>query len=92
MVEVTFYQAVASLMSAFGLGLAFGYKLTPVITQDKAMCNELATNPKNNGKWKKTLQIGRIFKNGKCVNVSCPYFNAQTLKCHLTDSKCLFIA
>ena len=92
MIEMPVYYLLGIILTAFGVGVGVGYKVgNPTITQDTTHCHEIATNPKNDG-WNKSLQIGRTYRNGKCVNVSCPYYHASDHYCSLIEKKCVLIS
>ena len=91
MIELPAYYLFGIVLTAFGAGVGLGYKVgNPTITQDTTQCEELATHP-DNTHWKKSLPIGRTYRNGRCVNVSCPYYEANEHYCSLIEERCVFI-
>jgi len=81
----------SSLFASFSVGVGIGYKVqSPTISQDKTKCNKLASFPQST--WVRSLEIGRTYRNGKCVSVSCPYFTQERYSCDLDSTKCKLIS
>jgi len=90
MIEIPFYYLFGIILASFSVGVGVGYKVgNPTISQDQTRCNDLARHPDN--MWKKDMLLGRTFRNGKCVNVSCPYYHASDKFCSLIKRKCSLI-
>ena len=92
MVEIPIWFLITLLFTAFGTGAGIGYKIsTPNISQDKSHCNTFASFPENT-KWSRSLEIGRTYRNGKCVSVSCPVFTQESSECLFLKGKCKLIS
>ncbi len=91
MIELPIWIFISSLIGAFGVGIGVGYKVqAPTISQDKTHCNTFAASDKTG--WRGSMEMGRIYRNGKCVSVSCPFFTQKGCLCELVNSKCKLIS
>jgi len=82
MIEVTFVQAVSTLVGIFSLGVGVGYKIAP---KTRASVDGYCSTPVQYGK--KSIKFKKELINGKCKDITCYFLQGKNI-CSLTEKKC----
>lgn len=83
MIEVSYFQAVSTIVSVFTIGIGVGYKVAPkTVTTSIGYCR-LPKDSNQNG----SIKFNKTLVNGKTKDVNCEFI--QNNKCTLNNNKCI---